>query len=679
MTQPIERIRTNCPRDCYDGCGIIVESRAGRVSRVLGDPAHPVSRGALCQKCATAYNGVWQDENARLLSPLKRSGPKGRGQFEPISWEEALTTIASRLRAIIADAGPQAILHTHYSGTLSLLAYVFPLRFFHRLGATEVEPDTICNMAGHVAWNLLFGSSSVGFDPRTAADSACILVWGANPSHSAPHAHRYWLTESPATVIVVDPLRTESAAQADLHLQPRPGSDAALAFSLLHVLHRDGLFDTDFIARHTLGGEELLAQLEPCTPAWGQQHTGVPAELIEQAAQLYGPGPSLLWLGQGLQRQATGGNIMRACGLLPAMTGNIGKPGAGFYYLNNTPAIAGADFGKLAGTDLLRTKRASISHMDLAQRLEDPDTAQALVCWNTNPAASAPQQQRLHRALSRPELFSVVIDCFPTDTSNFADIVLPAASFLEFDDLTFSYFHLHIGAQTQVRQPMGHALPNQEIFRRLSQAMGYEEPALFEPDQAIIAQLLKEMGCDFDFAHLRQLGWHPISQTPLVLYADRAFDTPSGKIEIASERAAAKGLPRLPQAWTDAPPRPDRLRLISPASNWRLNDSYANDRRLAQRAGQASVTLHPTDAERLGIQPGEPVRLENETGWLDLTARVEALAPPGVVVSYKGRWPKHEAGRRNINTLNPGHKADMGENSSVHSIEVRLRPLSKTD
>ena len=401
--------------------------------------------------------------------------------------------------------------------------------------------------------------------------------------------------------------------------------------------------------------------------------------LIEQAARLYGPGPSLLWLGQGLQRQATGGNIMRACGLLPVMTGNIGKPGAGFYYLNNTPAIAGADFGKLAGTDLLRTKRASISHMDLAQRLEDPDTAQALVCWNTNPAASAPQQQRLHRALSRPELFSVVIDCFPTDTSDFADIVLPAASFLEFDDLTFSYFHLHIGAQTQVRQPMGHALPNQEIFRRLSQAMGYEEPALFEPDQAILEQLLKEMGCDFDFAHLRQLGWHPISQTPLVLYADRAFDTPSGKIEIASERAAAKGLPRLPQAWTDAPPQPDRLRLISPASNWRLNDSYANDRRLAQRAGQASVTLHPADAERLGIQPGEPVRLENETGWLDLTARVEALAPPGVVVSYKGRWPKHEAGRRNINTLNPGHKADMGENSSVHSIEVRLRPLSKTD
>ena len=679
MTQPIERIRTNCPRDCYDGCGIVVERKAGTITRVLGDPAHPVSRGSLCQKCATAYNGVWQDERARLVSPLKRSGPKGRGQFEPIAWDEALTTIVSRLQDIVAASGPQAILHTHYSGTLSLLAYMFPLRFFHRLGATEVEPDTICNMAGHVAWNLLFGSSSVGFDPRTAADSACILVWGTNPSHSAPHAHQYWLTESPATVIVVDPLRTQSAAQADLHLQPLPGTDAALAFSLLHVLQRDGLFDTAFIAEHTVGGDELLAHIEPCTPAWGQRHTGVPAALIEQAAHLYGPGPSLLWLGQGLQRQATGGNIMRACGLLPVMTGNIGKPGAGFYYLNSTPGIAGADYDKLAGTQLLRAKRSSISHMDFAERLEDSERAQALVCWNTNPAASAPQQQRLHRALSRPDLFSVVVDCFPTDTTDFADIVLPAASFLEFDDLTFSYFHLHIGAQTQVREPMGQSLPNQEIFRRLAKAMGYEEPALFEPDHDIIEQLLKEMGCDFDFAHLKHLGWHPISQSPLIFYADRTFDTPSGKIEIASERARARGLPRLPQPWIDSPPQPDRLRLISPASNWRLNDSYANDHRLARRAGQANVILHPADAKRLGIRSGSPVRLENETGWLDLVATVEALAPPGVAVSYKGRWPKHEAGRRNINTLNPGHKADMGESSSVHSIEVGLRPLSETE
>ena len=323
------------------------------------------------RKCATAYNGVWQDEQSALTVHHSNGvAPKVRGQFERIGWDEALATIAAKLQDISATSGPQAILHTHYTGTLSLLAYMFPMRFFHRLGATEVEPDTICNMAGHVAWRLLYGSSYVGFDPRTAADSKCILVWGANPSHSAPHAHKHWLPESPAKVVVVDPIRTDTAAQADLHLQPFPGTDAALAFSLLHVLQRGGLFDATFIAEHTLGADELLPLIEPCTPAWGEQQTGVPAALIEQAAHRIRPRDRrYVWVGQGLQRQATGGNIMRACGLLPTMTGNVGKPGAGFYYLNITPGIAGMDFDALAGAQLLTGKRSSISHMDLAERL----------------------------------------------------------------------------------------------------------------------------------------------------------------------------------------------------------------------------------------------------------------------------------------------------------------------
>ena len=674
MPDQLERIRTTCPRDCYDGCGIVVERRNGEITRVLGDPNHPVSRGTLCGKCATAYNGVWQDESARLLYPLKRIGPKGAGEFTRISWDAALEAITSQLRTIVETSGPQAIVHTHYSGTLSLLAYMFPMRFFHRLGATEVEPDTICNMAGHVAWGLLFGSSYVGFDPRTAADSKCILVWGANPAHSAPHAHKHWLPESPAKTIVVDPIRTATAAQADLHLQPFPGTDAALAFSLVHVLQRDGFFDADFIKNHTVGADELFPMLEACSPTWGEAQTGVPAALIEQAAHLYGPGPSLLWVGQGLQRQATGGNVMRACGLLPTLTGNVGKAGAGFYYLNITPGIAGADFDALAGAHLLQGKRASISHMDFAERLEDVDAAQALVCWNTNPAASAPQQQRLHQALRRNDLFTVVVDCFPTDTTDFADIVLPAASFLEFDDLTFSYFHLNIGAQAQARKPMGESLPNQEIFRRLAKAMGFEEAELFEPDEAVLNRLLTEMHVGFDFNELKNKGWHAISESPLIFYQDYKFDTPSGKIEIASEKAKKKGMPRLPQPWVDAPPRDGHLRLLSPASLWRMNDSYANDKNIQQRAGEANVIVHPEDAARLGLTDGARVRLENETGWLELIATVDPLTPQGVALTYKGRWPKQEQQRRNVNVLNPGHKTDMGESSSVHSIEVSIRP-----
>ncbi|HXV36231.1 MAG TPA: molybdopterin-dependent oxidoreductase, partial [Myxococcota bacterium] len=252
-----ERVRTSCPRDCYDGCGIVVERDAGRVTRVLGDPDHPVSRGKLCQKCALAYNGVWRDARARLSRPLRRCGPKPSARFEPISWDAALAQIAERLRAIVDAHGAGPIVHAHYTGTCSLLASEFPLRFFRRLGATEVEPDTICNKAGHEALGYVYGTSVDGFDPKTIADSRCVIVWGANPSASAPHAHAHWLREHAATVIAVDPVRHATAEQADLHLQPHPGSDAALAFGMMHVIRRDGLLDEAYIASHTLGWEEL--------------------------------------------------------------------------------------------------------------------------------------------------------------------------------------------------------------------------------------------------------------------------------------------------------------------------------------------------------------------------------------------------------------------------------------
>src|SRR5690242_15973408 len=466
-------IRTTCPRDCYDACGIAVVKRGPAIVKVLGDPAHPVSRGALCGKCALAYNGAWRDPVERLGQPLQRIGPKGEGRFRAVGWDEALDAIARRLTRIVDEAGPASVWHAHYTGTCSKIAGGFPARFFNRLGAGEVEPDSICNLAGHVALDLVFGSSYIGFDPRTAKDAACILVWGANPSASAPHAHKHWLPESPARKIVIDPVRHATAAAADLHLQPFPGSDAALAFALLHVIRRDDLIDRAYLDRHALGWAEVESRLDACTPAWGEQVTGVPAALIEQAALLYGRGPSLLWLGQGLQRQPMGGNVFRACALLPAATGNLGKPGAGFYYLNGGRRGIRGDY--LAAPHLRREPARSLSHMDLAARLEDPAVFQALFCWNINPAASNPDQQRLHRALRREDLLTVVIDLFQTDTAEFADYVLPAASFLEFDDIVTSYFNLTISPQVKAAEPPGQALPNQEIFRRLAAAMGYGE------------------------------------------------------------------------------------------------------------------------------------------------------------------------------------------------------------
>src|SRR5206468_3843156 len=307
-------------------------------------------------------------------------------------WKVALAAIAERLKRIVGTTGPQTILNTHYSGTISLLAFFFPMRFFHRLGATEVTPDTICNMAGHVALNYIYGTSVNGFDPRTARDAACIVVWGANPSASAPHVHEHWLAKAPGKLVVIDPVRTPTAQAADLHLQPFPGSDAALA-----------------------------------------------------------------------------------CALLPAATGNLGKPGAGLLYLNFNLAQRHIDDTYLVAPHLCRDTPPRISQMDLAACLEDPARAQALMCWNINIAASNPQQARLREALSREDLFTVVLDLFPTDTTDFADFVLPAASFLEFNDLVAGYFQLTLSAQVKVMDPLGEALPNQEIFRRLAQAMGYTE------------------------------------------------------------------------------------------------------------------------------------------------------------------------------------------------------------
>jgi anaerobic selenocysteine-containing dehydrogenase len=660
-------VLTTCPRDCYDACGVAVVVRDGAIRHVRGDPAHRVSRGRLCRKCSIGYNGAFLDPGARLARPLRRIGAKGEGRFEAVSWEEAVAGIASRLRGVDG----RKVLNAHYTGTFSLLGYFFPMRFFHRLGATEVDPDTICNKAGHVALEYVYGTSLVGFDPRTAADAACILVWGANPSASAPHAHDHWLPESPARVVVVDPVRTATAASADLHLQPFPGSDAALAFALLHVIVREGLLDDAFVREHTIGWEALEPVVAACTPAWGEGVTGVPARLIEEAARIYGRGPSLLWLGQGLQRQRTGGNVVRACALLPAVTGNLGKQGAGFLYLNGTES-RGIDEGYLAAAHLGRDAPDPISHMDLVACLEDGSRSEALFCWNINIAASNPDQARLHAALRREDLLTVAVDPFATDTTDFADYVLPAASFLEFDDLVVSYFHLTLSAQVKAVEPLGDSLPNTEIFRRLARAMGYDEPELYESDSTVIETLLVRSGIGLRFADLAARGTVPIADQPVLQFPDLRFPTPSGRVELVSRRAEADGLPPQPLPLADDRPREGRLRLLSPASPWLLNDSFANDAKIARRIGPASVALHPDDAAERGLAEGDHAVVANGTGDLQLLVTISDALPRGVVYVPKGRWPKREPGRANVNALNPGERADMGQSTAVHGVEVTV-------
>ena len=661
-------VRSTCPRDCYDACGIVVRRRGGRVVSVAGDRDHPVSHGWLCGKCAIGYNGAWVDPRVRLGQPLRRVGSKGRGHFAPAAWTDVLSEIAGRLRPIV-DAGGARLVQTHYTGTCSLIAGNFPLRFLNRVGAVEVDPDSVCNKAGHIALQMTLGDSLTGFDPRTARDSACIVIWGANPSACAPHADRHWFRESPATKIVIDPIRHPTAAAADLHLQPFPGTDAALAFAMLHVIHAEGLLDHEFLARHTLGWGAVEDDIRRSTPAWAEKITGVPTTLIVEAARRYGRGPSLLWLGQGLQRQRFGGNVMRSCVLLAIATGMLGKPGIGVLYLNGFPG-RGVDVDALTGARLSQGGARSISHMDLAAHLEDPGAAAALVSWNNNIAASSPEQARLRRALQREDLLHVAIDLFQTDTVDFADYVLPAASFLEFDDLVLSYFNYSVSAQVKVMEPLGEALPNQEIFRRLARSMGLKEPELFEPDDSLLRAFLKQTGVNLSFQELAAAGTVDYTANPVIPFADGRYSTPSGRVEIASERFVEAGLPAAPQPHVEDRPAAGKLRLLSPANAWLMNSSFGNEDRVRHELGSATAFFHPADAAARGIGDGSPVRLSNDTGTLTATAGISGDVPAGVVLAPKGRWPKHERGAHNVNVLVPGEKADLGESTCLHSVQV---------
>jgi anaerobic selenocysteine-containing dehydrogenase len=664
-------IRTTCPRDCYDACGILVKRNGSGEVNIVGDPSHHMSRGALCGKCSIAYNGAWRDPEQRLTHPLRRVGPKGKGRFERVSWQSALADIATSLGRIIETFGGQSILHTHYTGTCSQIAGSFPNRFFNRIGATEVDPDTVCNKAGHVALQLMYGSSTQGFDPRTSANARCIMVWGANPSATAPHVDRYWLGGFKGPKIVVDPIRHATAATADLHLQLFPGTDGALAFAMIQAIRTAGRLDRKFLDANSTGFDLVEAQLDACTPQWGEVVTGVPARLITEAALLYADGPSLLWLGQGFQRQTYGGNAMRAAALLPAATGNIGRPGAGFLYLNGSDT-RGIDGTTLACPHLNRHSPASISHMDLAARLEDPST-KALVTWNNNIAASSPEQTRLRKALTRDDLLQVTIDLFQTDTADFADYVLPAASFLEFDDLVISYFDYSISAQVKALDAPGEALPNQEIFRRLSRAMKLDNPELYETDQTIIEGLLQQTNAGVSFERLSRVGTIHVPSRVAVQFEDLKFPTPSGKIRIADECFVEAGLPKAPFPTAEPRPRKGELRLLSPASGWLMNSSFGNEPKVLRQLGSQDVFLNQADAAILGLHDGDHLELSNQTGTLLATLGISSDVPAGVALMYKSRWPRNEDVLGNVNVLNPAKKSDLAESCAVHSIDIAIR------
>ncbi len=458
-----------------------------------------------------------------------------------------------------------------------------------------------------------------------------------------------------------------------MHLQLRPGSDAALAFGFLHIALRDGHIDAPFVSQNVVGWDEVLPSIEQSTPELTAEMTGLAIGDIEAAAAHYCSGPSLIWLGQGLQRQRNGGNIYRSCALLCVGTGNLARPGSGILFLNG-PNTRGADVDYVVGEELGENPKPDpVSHMDLAEVLESGKIADALICWNNNIVASNPEQARLKRALENEELFHVCVELFETDTTAYADYILPAASFMEYDDILFPYFQNTVSAISAVKPAPGDALPNAEVFRRLARAMGFEEEALYEDDRAIIDHVLGESDADISFDELKRVGTKKVYDTPRLQFADLKFATPSGRIEIASETAERDGCSRIPYPHADELPADGRLRVLSPSSEWTLNSSYANDKTIRKRMGPQSIQVNASDASRLNLVDGQAVTLENEVGKLRLQLKVSEAVQQGVAIVPKGNWLKFEdASGGNINLLNAGEKTDMGESSCVHNIEAHL-------
>lgn len=671
-----EMIKTTCPRDCYDACGIVAVKDNGKLRKIMGDPTHKPTGGALCGKCAIAYNGVFTDHNSRLLTPLKRAGSKGEAQFVAISWTEAISLIKDKIKPLLENSEHSHIYHTHYTGTVSLIAGWYPIRFFNRIGATEVDPDSVCNKAGHEALTYMFGASEEGFDPRTLKDAKCIIVWGANPSHTAPHQNKRWLMQADIPIISIDPIAHATAKASDVHLQLKPGSDAALAFCFMNIARREGLIDDQYLAENSIGFEELEESINAATSERTALLTGLSVDDIEMVGKIYAKGPSMIWLGQGLQRQPRGGNVFRAIATLCVATGNISKPGTGFCYMNGRD-IRGIDVNTIVPDDLktIGPSPDSISHMDLADALLDKGRTKVFFAWNNNIMASSPEQKKLRQGLAREDLFTVCVELFHTDTTNYADLVLPAASFLEFDDLVVPYFDLTVSAQTKVIEPMGECLPNQEIFRKIASALDLQDEALFESDESILAKCLAATGYEGNFEDLKRLGTVELFEETRLQFHDKKFDTPSGKIEIACDAIIQKGMPRLPEPHVDQSTAKGKLRVISPASNWLMNSTYGNDARILKKLGAPSILIHAHDATRMALEEGEMVNVNNATGELQLMIKISDIAQPGVAVIYKGHWPGKDGTKANVNVLNPGLKTDLAESSSVHAIEVTITKL----
>jgi len=682
-----QRIRGACPHDCPDTCALVTTVENGIAIRIEGAAEHPPTAGVLCTKVAKYLDRTYAPD--RLLHPLRRVGRKGEGRFERISWDDALAEIAARLQPIAAR-NPQAILPYSYAGTMGLLqGSSMDRRFFHRLGASLLE-RTICSSAGKAGITATLGAA-VGMDFERFEDSKLILLWGTNPVTSSVHLWRRVVEAKRrgAKVIAIDPYRSLSAEKCDQHIALLPGTDGALALGLMHVLIAENLIDRDYVDRYTSGFEALAASAAEWSPERVAATCGIEADIVVTLAREYGTTkPAAIRVNYGLQRTAGGGMAVRTIACLPALVGAWRDP-AGGVLLSSSGAFP-IDRHALERPDLIPAgaKPRTINMSTIGDALLGAQPAiEAIVVYNSNPVAVAPQSEKVMAGFAREDLFTVVLEQFPTDTTSYADIVLPATTQLEHFDLHTSYGHLYWVVNHPAIAPMGDALPNTEIFRRLAKAMGLDEPCFADSDetmaQAAIAAHPANAG--IDFGALLDAGWQrlnvPATYAP---FAEGGFPTPSGRCEFVNPRLAKQGLPTAPAyiAPRESPATsPERaatypLAFISPPTRHFLNSTFANVESLQKLSGGQVLEIHPADALPRAITGGMRVRVFNDRGAFEADAVVTDRARRGVVVGPGVWWHKNTPSGRNVNAVTGQALTDMGNGPTFYDCLVEVAPAS---
>lgn len=688
-----------CPHDCPDTCALLVTVREGRAVAVRGNPEHPLTRGGLCVKVNNYPERVYSPD--RVLHPLRRVGPKGEGRFERISWEAALEEIRARWQGIIADWGPTAILPYSYLGTQGILnGMAVGDAFFNRLGAS-ISERTFCGSGATTAWLMTVGPTP-GIDPESFVHSRFILLWACNTISTNLH-HWPVIAEARrrgATVVVIDPVKSRTAKAADWHVAPRPGTDGVLALGLIQVIVTEDLVDHDYVARHTLGFEALAARARAFPPERVEALTGVPAEEVRRLARAYATSqPAVIRLGVAVERHPGGGNAVRAIASLPALTGAWRRVGGGILQMTFWAFPVKSDV--IMRPDWIRGGTRIVNQWQLGAALTgelglDPPI-RSLMVYNANPAIVIPEQEKVLRGLAREDLFTIVSEHFVTDTARYADLVLPATTQLEQLDLMDSWGHFYLTLNQPAIAPLGEAVPNTELFRRLARAMGMEDPRFRLSDEELLEAVIDWDApalAGIDLALLRRQGFARLSLGTADSYAPHAegnFPTPSGKCEFVAARGENFVLPSYRQGSTEfqpeerldplpdflAPeePTPDYpLSLVSPKAHPFINSCYGNLPQQRHHAGEQPALLHPSDARARGIAEGQPVAVFNARGRVPCVARVTEDVLPGVVVVPLGYWM--EDGRaRTVNALHPDDFADYGRAPRFSGTRVEVLPL----